>query len=300
MGGGGGYRGYTSTQRQTSPSMSGSQASEQEIEINKFLEELLKDINSRDAEAINKHLEEIQKVLSNEITGLEKILFGGSIAKNTFIEGTSDVDALVFLDETKYRNTSPKELQNAFYDMLRQRFPMSDISKGELAVTIRFSDYEIQLLPAIKKGDKVCIADRGTTKWTKPIDTKAFTSKLTRMNQVNNNKLIPVIKISKALLSNLPDEYKLSGYHIEAMAVDIFRSYNGRFTLFDMTRHFLINAQKSVLTPTRDITGQSGIVDDYLGIPGSIERQKVARQIKVITEKFSGSEAVSVTKALFD
>ena len=120
------------------------------------------------------------------------------------------------------------------------------------------------------------------------------------MNQVNNNKLIPVIKISKALLSNLPDEYKLSGYHIEAMAVDIFRSYNGRFTLFDMTRHFLINAQKSVLTPTRDITGQSGIVDDYLGIPGSIERQKVARQIKVITEKFSGSEAVSVTKALFD
>ena len=48
--------------------MSGSQASEQEIEINKFLEELLKDINSRGAEAINKHLEEIQKVLSNEIS----------------------------------------------------------------------------------------------------------------------------------------------------------------------------------------------------------------------------------------
>ena len=37
-----------------------------------------------------------------------------SISKNTFIEGASDVDALVILDRAKYKDATPKELQNAF------------------------------------------------------------------------------------------------------------------------------------------------------------------------------------------
>ena len=122
MGGGGGFGGYRSIGMgsQLSSSASGAQASQHEIEMNEFLEDLLKEYNNRDVEAIRTHLNEIEKVLDREIEGLDRILFGGSISKHTFIEGTSDVDALVILDRATYKDATPKELQTAFAKMLQQ------------------------------------------------------------------------------------------------------------------------------------------------------------------------------------
>lgn len=51
--------------------------------MNEFLEDLLKEYNNRDVEAIRTHLNEIEKVLDREIEGLDRILFGGSISKHT-------------------------------------------------------------------------------------------------------------------------------------------------------------------------------------------------------------------------
>ena len=123
MGGSGGFYGYGSVnvQAKTTSSASNAEVSQREIDINEFLEGLLKGFNGRDAGAIQKHLSEIEKVLSREIEGLDKILFGGSVSKNTFIEGTSDVDALVFLDNSRYKDVKPKELQNAFVDLLKKQ-----------------------------------------------------------------------------------------------------------------------------------------------------------------------------------
>lgn len=63
MSGGGGFSGYRSigTSSQLSTSASGAQASQHEIEMNEFLEDLLKDYNNRDGEAIRTHLNEIEK-----------------------------------------------------------------------------------------------------------------------------------------------------------------------------------------------------------------------------------------------
>jgi len=302
MGGsGGGFSGYgsISAKAQMLASKQGTQASQRELEINEFLEALLKDFNNRNVNAIKTHLNEIEKVLGREIDGLDAILFGGSISKKTFIEGTSDVDALVFLDSTKYKALSPKELQKTFYELLQKRFPRTEISKGELAVTIKFSDYEIQLLPAIRENGKIKIADRENQGWSAPINISAFTSKLTKANKSNGNKVVPVIKLAKDIFNKLPKKYQLSGYHVEALAVDAFTAYNGRYTLYDMTKHLLDYSVKRVLLPMHDVTGQSGIIDNYLGASNSIERQRLSHYIKDIAGRFSGSDATSVTKELF-
>ena len=302
MGGsGGGFSGYgtVSAKAQLLASEAGTQSSQREIEINEFLEELLKDFNSRDVDAIQTHLQEIEKVLGREIDGLDAILFGGSISKRTFIEGTSDVDALVFLDNAKYKRVSPKEIQEDFYKLLQKRFPHTEINKGELAVTIKFSDYEVQLLPALRENGKIRIADREERGWSLPINVSAFTSKLTKINKVNGNKVVPVIKLAKSLFNRLPQQYQLSGYHVEALAVDAFTTYNGRYTLYDMTKHFLNYSTKRVLSPMNDVTGQSGVIDSYLGARNSFDRQHLSHYIKDIAGRFSGSDAVSVTKELF-
>lgn len=300
MSGGGGFGGYRSigTSSQLSSSTSGAQASQHEIEMNEFLEDLLKDYNKRDVDAIRTHLNEIEKVLGREIEGLDRILFGGSISKKTFIEGASDVDALVILDRAKYKDATPKELQNAFAKMLQQRFPRTEIKCGSLAVTIKFKDYEIQLLPALRNNGKLQIASNDGACWSTSINSAKFTEKLTATNKINSNKVVPVIKLAKSLLSNLPSKYQLSGYHVEALAVDAFSTYNGRCTLYDMTMHFLNYSTKRVLTPMSDVTGQSGIIDDNLGIARSITRQKLSGHIKDIAGRFLG--ATSDAKKLFD
>lgn len=300
MSGGGGFGGYRSigTSSQLSSSTSGVQASQHEIEMNEFFEDLLKDYNKRDVDAIRTHLNEIEKVLGREIEGLDRILFGGSISKNTFIEGASDVDALVILDRAKYKDATPKELQNAFAKMLQQRFPRTEIKCGSLAVTIKFKDYEIQLLPALRNNGKLQIASNDGACWSTSINSAKFTEKLTATNKMNSNKVVPVIKLAKSLLSNLPSKYQLSGYHVEALAVDAFSTYNGRCTLYDMTMHFLNYSTKRVLTPMSDVTGQSGIIDDNLGIARSITRQKLSGHIKDIAGRFLG--ATSDAKKLFD
>jgi len=301
MGGSGGGSGYESVnlKAQLLSSKQGVQSSQRESEINEFLEALLKDFNSRDVDAIKTHLEEIEKVLDREIEGLEKILFGGSISKSTFVEGASDVDAFVFLDSKIYKNVSPKELQDSFYRMLQQRFPRTEISKGALAVSVKFKDYEVQLLPAIRENGKVLIANIKNAGWSAPINMTAFTDRLTKTNKMNSNKVVPVIKIAKDLLSRLPKQYQISGHHVEALAVDAFSTYNGRYTLYDMTKHMLDYSTKRVLSPMNDVTGQSGIIDDSLGSTNSIDRQYLSSHIKDIAGRFSGSDAVSVAKELF-
>ena len=300
MSGGGGFSGYRSigTSSQLSTSASGAQASQHEIEMNEFLECLLKDFNNRDVEAIRTHLNEIEKALGSEIEGFDRILFGGSISKNTFIEGTSDVDALVILDKSKYKDAAPKALQVAFVKLLQQRFPKAEIKCGTLAVTVKFSDYEIQLLPAMKNNGKLQIASNDGSCWSSSINSAKFTERLTATNKMNGNKVVPVIKLAKSLFSNLPARYQLSGYHVEALAVDAFSTYNGRYTLYDMTKHMLNYSIKRVLSPMSDVTGQSGIIDDQFGSARSITRQYLSRHIQDIAGHFSG--ATSDAKGLFD
>lgn len=301
MGGSGGFSGYgySNTQAKVAESSSGAESTQREIDINNFLESLLKEFNDRDVLAIQKHLKEIEKILSKEIEGFEKILFGGSISKNTFIEGTSDVDALVFLDYSKYKDESPKTLQKIFMLFLQKRFPNTEIKKGKLAVTLKFNDYEVQLLPALRNNGKVKIANKDNTGWSNPIDVTAFTQRLTRVNQANSNKVVPVIKLAKNILEKLPEKHKMSGYHIEALAVEAFANYNGRKTLYDMTDYLLKYMVRRVQNTMNDVTGQSGVIDEYLGPNRSIERQKLSLEIKAISGKFSNSSATQIVSELF-
>lgn len=287
------------TANKTSTSTSGAGASQNEIEINEFFEQLLKEINNRDVAAVNKHLEEIAKTLGAGIDCISRILFGGSVSKKTFVEGLSDIDALVVLKEADVKGLSPEKIQDNFYSLLKSRFPNTEIVKGNLAVTVKFQDYEVQLLPAIKDGDNLRIKSASNSGWSAPINTKAFSETLTKLNKMNDNKVVPAIKLAKSALDSMPEQYHLSGYHVEAMAVEAFANYNGRVTYYDMTKHLLSFAQNRVLRPINDVTGQSGTIDEYLGPGKSITRQKISNQIKDIVGRFSGTNAVSITKEFY-
>src|SRR5438270_913554 len=72
--------------------------SRKDAEINAFLDHELVDINDRDTNLVNQRLEEIERALQGTISEFDKVLFGGSVAKHTYVDGLSDIDSLVVLN----------------------------------------------------------------------------------------------------------------------------------------------------------------------------------------------------------
>lgn len=257
--------------------------SEYDAEVNQLIQDMLKDFNNRDVVGINKHLDTIEQAISNQIEGTVRLLFGGSVHKHTYVNGLSDVDVLVCINDTSLAGKSPREILTYFAGVLKQRLPNTEIGVGNLAVTVTFSDgHQIQLLPAVKTAQGFKIAEPGGDNWSNVISPQRFAQKLTSVNQSQNGRVVPVIKIIKAMNEHLPKELRLSGYHIESLAIEAFEKYKGDMTHKAMIQHFWREAVRLVLAPINDHTGQSIHVDDALGRAGSEQRTRLSHVIQQV------------------
>jgi len=246
-----------------------------ETEISNLINESLAQMNSRDTKAVQTHLDEIIKALGKETEGQLGLLFGGSIAKRTYVDGLSDVDALVILNKSELKDMKPEEVRSYFAERLRDSFDRTTVEAGTLAVTVSFGDVVVQLLPAIRDGSGIRIAAADGSGWSPVIRPDKFAEKLTQVNQQLNGKLVPTIKLAKSILSQLPVQQHLTGYHVESLAIEVFKKYSGEQTTKSMLREFFTQAPNVLRQPIKDSTGQSVHVDDYLGVAASTQRRMV-------------------------
>jgi Second Messenger Oligonucleotide or Dinucleotide Synthetase domain len=261
-------------------------------EVNNLLQNALKEFNARDVEAIRRHLNVLKQAIEAEIESSVDLLFGGSIRKNTFINGLSDVDTLVIVNNTSLATKSPQEVLDYFVQQIQKRLPNTDVSVGKLAVTVRYSDgQEIQLLPAIRTKNGVRISNPEENKWSNVVRPDSFAQKLTVMNQKQSGKVVPTIKLFKAIIDEtIPKGLKISGYHAESMAIEAFKNYQGSKTYKDMLLYFCREATNLVKSPIKDKTGQSLHVDDYLGVQDSPDRLKASAFLARLTKQMESSD----------
>lgn len=244
-------------------------------EVNGYLAECLTEYNDRDTELTARRLDAVREALSAEHEVEFDIRFAGSVSKRTYVEGISDVDALVFVDGTDLAVQTPAAVREHLVTLLRRWFPNEDIGSGKLAVTIQFDDVPLQLLPALRQGAQTWISAPDGSGWAE-IDGRGFADALTRCNRENGTKVVPVVKLAKAIVASLPSKQQLTGYHVESLAVDVFRGYQGETSLREMLHHFFSVGSARVLSPIVDSTGQSVHVDDYLGSANSDNRRLVS------------------------
>ena len=269
-------------------------------DINRLINDALAVFNGRDRDATNEKLDKLQDLLGSDFE-VEHILLGGSVAKHTEVDGLSDVDALVVLDKEDIERDSPKKILSTFYKTLNEKLEHHDVAKiekGNLAVTITFDDdTQIQLLPALRSKTHVFISSPDGTYWneTKP---KAFTDELTAANKAMNNALVPAIKLMKAVNSNLPPQKQLTGYHIEAIAVDSVKTYDGEKTSRALLLHMLGYAAERVLVPIKDKTGQSRVVDSYLGKADSVQRKNVSQAMSGLQRRLDTATTLQQWKSV--
>lgn len=259
-----------------------------ESEVAGLIGSCLSDYNKRDPETINSYLKTIKDAISEDIEGTVDLRFGGSVSKHTYINGLSDIDALVLLNKSELKNMSPQEVRQYFFDRLKEDLPQHKIKQGNLAVTVNFGETEIQLLPAIRTKAGFKIANFTGTDWSH-IRPRKFSEVLTDVNRSVGGKVVPTIKLAKSIIAEMPKNRQLTGYHVESLAIEVFKKYEGQQTPKAMLTHFFQQAPKHVLLPLTDKTGQSLHVDEYLGPANSLERRVVADSLGRIGRRMQGA-----------
>jgi hypothetical protein len=265
------------------------------IRLGDLFGELLGDFNNRDTEGVRRRLDDILDKLGDETDAKLDLIFGGSVAKRTYVDGLSDIDCLVVLNGTDLEKAGPHAARDQLAKTLAAELAgEATVSAGQLAVTITYTDgMEIQLLPAVRTEVGVKIPSARTEGRWSEIDPGKFQEGLTKYNKLCGNKLIPTIKLAKAVIAQLPEASKLSGYHVESLAIDAFRNYTGTMTTAAMLPHFFEHAKERVLRPMTDRTGQSLHVDGYLGNADSPERQIASHILSRLAKRMSNATAAS-------
>lgn len=270
-----------------------------EAEVSRTLGELLGDINRRDSGAVRERLTELKQTLEGTIDGTVDQIFGGSVAKHTYVDGLSDIDSLVLLNETDLEDKGPQAALEHMEECIREGVEDGvQVKRGRMAVTVDYPDgMSIQLLPAIRGEEgRLRVPSSRQDGWSN-IDPTAFSDALTRHNQQCGNRLIPTIKLAKAINGTLPEAQRLSGYHMESLGIEAFRNYDGPTTTAAMLPVLFERAKELVLSPIRDSTGQSVHVDDTLGPANSPQRltlshvmDRIARRMRNATNAGSTSQ----------
>jgi hypothetical protein len=272
-----------------------------DAEVNAILSKRLIEVNRRNNEEVNDRLGEIETALSGQIDGFDRLLFGGSVAKQTYVEGLSDIDSLVILKADEYAGLAPAEVMEKFQHALEARLNRGEaveIRAGDLAVTVEYDDgLEVQLLPAVEHGNKLSITSASGSNWA-AIEPEAFAKRLSAVNKSQAGAVVPAIKLAKSILASEPSTRRPNGYHLEALAVAAFEDYSGPRNPKAMLTHLFDSAAENVKRPIPDVTGQSRQVDAALGGEGSVNRRRMAEGLKVIARRMKTAPNVEAWQAL--
>ena len=272
-------------------------------QVDAYLREKLRDYNDRDAEAINRHIRGLRDALEQSGNDVLPTRFGGSVSRHTYVDGLSDVDVLLIVNDSSLSGRDPRVVIQRMAELIQHRMPRTQVSTGHLAVTVTYADgHEIQVLPAIRTKAGIRLANPGRNEWSGVLHPERFSQKLTDVNQANGGRVIPAIKLTKALANHVirSDKDKINGYHVESLAIDAFKNYRGPTDRKSMVSHLLEFSSSAVMQPIRDSTGQSRFVDDYMGRPGSDARQKAATNFRQLKERLERARSESDLDNLFE
>ncbi len=275
-----------------------------ETKLAGVLGNLLGAYNARDTKTVRERLDGVKAALQDSIEGSFDQLLGGSVAKHTYVDGLSDIDSLVLINDSALEGKSPQQvLAKMELILARELGDQAAVSHGQMAVTIDYGDgMVIQLLPAVTaENGHFHVPSSRRDGWSK-IDPVAFQEALTRRNEECAGKLVPTIKLAKAIVGQLPEAQRVSGYHMESLGIAAFRNYAGNKTTAAMLPTFFERARELVLSPIKDSTGQSVHVDGYLGPANSEARQAASHVLGRFARRMRNATAAGSTaqwQALF-
>jgi hypothetical protein len=154
-------------------------------------------------------------------------------------------------------------------DVLKKTYTRTPkISRNGQAVTITFTDFIVDVVPAFnRKGGRYLIPNSALKEWI-PTDPKRHISIFSAANKEHGGDLVPLIKMVKSWNRNIG--YHFTSFHFEVLALEIFNNV----TISDFSsgvRYFFDKARERVTKKNRDPAGYHDDVGKYLNSKQKID-----------------------------
>lgn len=210
----------------------------------------------------------VRKVVASGLDVNDSFL-SGSYSRHTLIAPLkeADIDVFVVLDPQYYHNYNNQNggqagLLDLVKRVLKRSYPRTpDISRNGQAVTIRFDDFMVDVVPAfVREGGGYLIPNSISQAWIST-DPKAHVTLISNSNAVHNGDLVPTIKMIKAW--NRSINYHFRSFHLEVLALAIFEDV--RISDFPSGVRFFFDKGRHLVTQKNpDPALQSGDVGYYI------------------------------------
>lgn len=253
----------------------------------------------------------VRDASENELDVLDSFLTG-SYSRNTMIAPLkeADIDIFIILDAKYYyhyngQNGGQAGLLDLVKRTLRKTYPKTpDISRNGQAVTIQFTDFMVDVVPAFsRKGEGYLIPNSISQSWTST-DPKKHVEIMSSANKEHNGDLVPLIKMIKGWNRSINDYFR--SFHLEVMALHIL----GKVKISDYpsgVRYFFDKGRSYVKQKNPDPAGYGGDVGSYLNtqekLDDAVSRFETAYNRAVKAEDYANryyiEDAINMWRKIF-
>ncbi|AKC83091.1 hypothetical protein IMCC26134_10445 [Verrucomicrobia bacterium IMCC26134] len=234
------------------------------------------EITGLQAQTVSTRQQNVRDTVAAGFTVLDSFLTG-SYKRSTMIAPLSqaDVDLFVVLDSSYFTKFTQKDLLEEVRTALRKEYPTTPrFSKNGQAVTITFSDFQVDVVPAFyRQGGGYLIPNANSNQWISTDPTK-HEAIWTEQNKWHQGDLVPFIKMIKCW--NREHSGFLRSFHLETVVLETLRNV----TMNDWpsaVRYFFDKARTTAWSPINDPAGYSGDLTGYLFYTDKVEVQKRAQ-----------------------
>lgn len=195
----------------------------------------------------------------------------GSYSRHTMIAPLSeaDIDVFVVLDPSYYETHGQAVLLDKVKKLLRETYPKTpDISRNGQAVTIRFTDFMADVVPAFyRQGGGYLIPNSITQTWIST-DPKKHVEIFADANSEHDGNLVPLIKMVKAWNKTINNYFR--SFHLEVLVLHAL----DRVKISDFpsgVRYFFDKARTLITQNNPDPAGYGGDVGSYINTQEKIQ-----------------------------
>ncbi len=216
----------------------------------------------------------IRSALAKEIT-IQDSFLTGSYSRHTLIAPLkeADIDIFIVLPDSYYyhynnQNGGQAGLLDWIKRVLKRTYPTTpDVSRSGQAVTIRFTDFEVDVVPGFNRtGGGYLIPNSIKQEWIST-DPKKHVDILSTANTGHQGNLVPLIKMIKAWNKNCGGYFR--SFHLEVLALQILEN----ITITDYPsgmRYFFDKAREKIRMQNLDPAGYGGDIGAYIDTQAKI------------------------------
>ena len=255
------------------------------------------EITDLQEETVSTRQQNVRGVVEARLTVIDSFLTG-SYSRQTMIAplNEADVDIFIILDASYFHhyNQGQNGGQAGLLDLVKRTLRNTytrtpDISRNGQAVTIRFEDFMVDVVPAFyRQGGGYLIPDSINSTWIST-DPKRHIEIISRANSAHNGDLIPLIKMIKAWNRNIDNWFR--SFHLEVVALQALENV----TISDYPsgmRYFFDKGRTFITKQSPDPAGFGGDVGNYISTQSSV--QEASQRFQLAYERALKAEQFAV------